>query len=71
MSQIMQVGIQSFQCFFHGVRVAIVQDSIGSGTRPDLVKIGILGTVLYDLVDVEPSSRLWSDEGHVSFDYVP
>lgn len=71
MFQVIQVEIQSFQHFFHGIRVAIVQGRIRGDTRADLVKISVPGIVLHDLVDVELSFRSWSDESHVSFDHVP
>lgn len=71
MFQVIQVEIQSFQHFLHGVCVTIVQGRIRGDTRPDLVKIGVPGISLHDLVDVELSFRSWSDEGHVPFDYIP
>ena len=71
MFQVIQVEIQSFQHFLHGVCVAVVQGSVGSDARPDLVKIGVPGITLHDLVDVELSFRSWADEGHVPFDHIP
>lgn len=71
MFQVIQVEIQSFQHLLHGICVTIVQGRIRGDTRTDLVKIGVPGIPLHDLVDVELSFRSWSDEGHVPFDHIP